>query len=122
MSAAPSVEKEEQEEKRQAELRRAQDQLKKCLEDRDYTGAAAVQANISALMSAEPCPQHDHVRSEADWSAVTAAGHGLQSATGPVVASAPLAIGVRLRRVYSLLSRSSLEVFHSRASPSAWKV
>ena len=34
MSAAPSVEKEE-EKKRQAELRRAQEQLKKCLGDGD---------------------------------------------------------------------------------------
>ena len=55
MSAAPSVEKEEEEEKkRQAELRRAQDQLKKCLEDVDYTGAAAVKEKIAALMSAAP--------------------------------------------------------------------
>jgi protein-arginine kinase activator protein McsA len=43
MSAAPSIEKEEEEEKQhQAELQRAQDQLKKCLENEDYTGAAAV--------------------------------------------------------------------------------
>ena len=42
-AAAKRVEKEvREEEKRQGELRRAQDQLKKCLEDEDYTGAAAV--------------------------------------------------------------------------------
>jgi protein-arginine kinase activator protein McsA len=55
MRAAPSVEKEEAEEtKRQAELRRAQEQLKKCLEDEDYTGAAAVKEKIAALTSAAP--------------------------------------------------------------------
>ena len=31
----------EEEAKRQVELRRAQDQLKKCIEDGDYLGAAA---------------------------------------------------------------------------------
>ena len=51
-ASAKRVEKaDEEEEKRQAELRRAQDQLKKCLEDEDYTGAAAVKENIAALMS-----------------------------------------------------------------------
>ena len=43
-----------EEKKRQAELLCAQDKLKKCLEDGDYTGAAAVEANISALTSAAP--------------------------------------------------------------------
>jgi hypothetical protein len=120
MSGEPCVEKEEEEEeekkkkkkkKRQAELRRAQDQLKKCLEDGDYTGAAAVKANISALMSAEPCPQHDYVRSEADRSAATAAGHGSQSATGPVVASAPLARGEAAKGVLTSIEKLA-----------AWKV
>ena len=51
-AAAKRVEKEdEEEEKRQVELRRAQDQLKKCRDDEDYTGAAAEQENIAALMS-----------------------------------------------------------------------
>ena len=58
-----------------------------------------MKANISALMSAEPCSQRDHVRSEAVWYAVTAAGHGSQSATGPAVASAPLARGEAAKRV-----------------------
>ena len=102
MSAAPSVEKEEEDEeeeeeekkkKRQAKLLCAQDKLKKCLEDGNYTGAAAVKEKIAALMSAEPCSQRMQGRSKADWSAVTAAGHGSLSATGPVVASAPLAKG-----------------------------
>ena len=73
MSGEPSVEKEEEEDeeeveekKRQAELLCAQDMLKKCVEDKGYKGAAAVKANISALMSAETCSQRDHVRSEAD--------------------------------------------------------
>jgi hypothetical protein len=52
-AAAKRVEKEdEEEEKRQAELRTAQDQLKKCLDDEDYTGAAAVKENIAARMIA----------------------------------------------------------------------
>ena len=46
----------EEEEKRRAELLRAQEQLKKCLEKKDYRGAGAEQDNISALMSAEPKP------------------------------------------------------------------
>jgi len=50
-AAAKRVEKEdEEEEKRQAELRRAQDQLRKCLEDEDYTRAAIVKEHIAALM------------------------------------------------------------------------
>ena len=52
---AKRVEKEEEEEKRQADLRRVKDQLKKCLEDEDYRGAAAAKENIATLMSAEPC-------------------------------------------------------------------
>jgi DNA relaxase NicK len=44
----------EEEAKRHVELRRAQDQLKKCLEDVDYMGAAAVKEKIAALMSAAP--------------------------------------------------------------------
>ena len=54
--------KEEEEEKRQAVLRRAQDQLKKCLEDEDYMGAAALKENIATLMSAEPCSQQEEKR------------------------------------------------------------
>ena len=42
-AAAKRVEKEdEEEERRRAELRRAHDQLQKCLEEADYMGAAAV--------------------------------------------------------------------------------
>ena len=78
----------EEEEKRQAELRLAQDRLQKCVEEEDYTGAAAVKESIAALMSAEPCSQRNPGRSTADWSAVSAAGHGSQSATGPIVSSA----------------------------------
>ena len=88
--SARRVEKaaEEEEDKRQAELSRVRDQLKKCLAEEDYTGAAAVKANIAALMSAEPCSQRHHGRSKADWSAVAAAGHGSQPATCPTVTSA----------------------------------
>ena len=100
-AAAKRVEKEneEEEEKRQLELRRARDQLKKCLEDEDYTGAAAVKENIAALMSAEPCSPRNHGRSKADLSAVTAAGHGSQPATGPTVTSATLARSASAKRV-----------------------
>jgi protein-arginine kinase activator protein McsA len=100
-AAKKRVEKEdeEEEEKRQAELRTARDQLKKCLEDEDYTGAAAVKENIAALPSSGPCSQGNHGRSKADWSAVTAAGHGSQPATCPTVASATVARGAAAKRV-----------------------
>ena len=55
MSAEPKLVEEvedDEEQERQAELRRAQDQLQKCLQDQDYTGAADAQEKISALMSA----------------------------------------------------------------------
>ena len=81
------------------ELRRAEDQLKKCLADEDYTGAAAAQGNIAALMSAEPCSQRNHGRSKADWSAATATGHGSQPATGPTVTSGTLARGAAAKCV-----------------------
>ena len=45
----------EKEEKRRAELLRAQEQLKKCFEEEDYRGAAAAKEHISTLMGAEPC-------------------------------------------------------------------
>ena len=90
---------EEEEEKRQAELRRAQDQLAKCLEDEDYTGAAAEQDKIAALMSADSCSQRNNGRSKADWSAATATGHGSQPATGPVVTSGTLARGAAAKCV-----------------------
>ena len=48
------AEDDEEEEKRHAQLRRVKDQLKKCLEDEDYMGAASVKENIAAIMSAEP--------------------------------------------------------------------
>ena len=51
---------------RQAELRRAQDQLKKRFEEEDYTGVAAVKEKIGALMNAESCSQRNHGRSKAD--------------------------------------------------------
>jgi hypothetical protein len=45
--ATKRVENEDAEgKKRDAELRRAQDQLNKCLEDVDYTGAAAVKRRL----------------------------------------------------------------------------
>ena len=99
IGAAAVKEELEEKEKCQAEFRRAQDQLKKCLEDEDYTGAAAVKANIAALMSAEPCSQRNHGRSRADWSAATATGHGSQPAIGPTVTSATLARGAAAKRV-----------------------
>ena len=57
MSVEPKLVEEvedDEEQKRQAELRRAEDQLQKCLADEDYTGAAAAKDKIAALMSAEP--------------------------------------------------------------------
>ena len=49
-ASAKRVEKEDEEqEKRQSELRRAQDQLKKCVEDEDYTRAAAMKSLIATL-------------------------------------------------------------------------
>ena len=65
-------------EKRQAELRRAQDQLRKLLEEEDYTGAAAVKESIAALMSARPCSQ---------------------TATGPIASSATLTRHADAKRV-----------------------
>ena len=83
----------------QGELRLAQDQLKKLLEEEDYTGAAAVKESIAAFISAEPCSQRNHGRSTADWSAVLAAGHGSQTATGPIVSSATFARHADAKRV-----------------------
>ena len=54
---AKRVEEEEQEEERQAKLRCARDQLKKCIEAEDYMGAAAAKAKVSELMGAELCSQ-----------------------------------------------------------------
>ena len=85
MSAEPKLVEEvedDEEQKRQAELRRAQDQLQKCLADEDYTRAATAKGNIAALMSAEACSQRNHGRSKADSSAATATGQGSQPATG----------------------------------------
>ena len=53
-----------EEKKRQAKLLCAQDKLKKCLEDGDYTGAAAVEANISALTSAAPSIEKEEEEEE----------------------------------------------------------
>ena len=80
----------EEEERRQAELWRAHDQLQKCLEVADYMGAATTQGKIDALTTAKPCSQPSHVaakdgRAEADCLAVSAAGHG--AATGPIAAA-----------------------------------
>ena len=46
--------------------------------------------NIAALMSAGPCSQRNHGRSEADGSVAPAAGHGPQVPMGPVVAAGTL--------------------------------
>ena len=54
-----------------------QDQLRKCLEEVIYTA----QEHIAALMVADSC-------SGTHLSAVSAAGHGSQTATGPIVTSA----------------------------------
>ena len=54
MSAEPKLVEEvedDEEQKRQAELRRAQDQLQKCLADEDYTGAA------TCLLYTSPSPR-----------------------------------------------------------------
>ena len=39
------------------------------------------------LRSGEPCSQLKHGRAQADWHAVTAANHGSETATSPIVAS-----------------------------------
>ena len=61
-AAAKCFEKEDgaEEETREAELRRAQDQLQVCLEEGDYEGAVAVQESIAALTGAEPCSECNH--------------------------------------------------------------
>ena len=72
MSAEPKLVEEvedDEEQKRQAELRRAQDQLQKCL--------------AHALMSAEACSQRDHGRSKADSSRATATRPGTAAGDGP---------------------------------------
>ena len=99
MGSVELVEKnDEEEEKRQAKLRRAQDQLNKRLEEHVYSAAAAVQESIAALMSAEPRSQRHRGRSKADWSAGTVPGHGLP-ATCPIVASATSASDAIAKRV-----------------------
>ena len=57
---------EEKEDKRQAELPRAQEKLTKCLQDEDHTGAAVGKANITALVSAAPCSQGHSPRPTAE--------------------------------------------------------
>ena len=88
MNAEPKHEEEvedDEEQKSQAELRLAQDQLQKCL--------------AHALMSAEACSQRNHGRSKADSSRATATGQGSQPATGLSGASIPLDRGGVAKRV-----------------------
>ena len=97
--AETKVEEDEEEEKRQAELRGAQDQLKRCLEDEDYTGAAALKKLVATFSSAESSSQGNHGRPKAHGSPATATGRGAQLATGPTVAQAALAAGAAAKRV-----------------------
>ena len=60
------TEEKEKDEKREEELRRAQDQLKKCVDDEDYRGAAAAKANLTALMNSVPYSRGIPSRSKAD--------------------------------------------------------
>ena len=69
--------------RRRAELLSAQEQIQNCLEQEDYSGAAAADDNMAALIRAEPCSPRNQGCSKADCSAATA--------TGPIVASAALA-------------------------------
>ena len=68
------TEEKEKDEKREEELRRAQDQLKKCLEDEDYRGAAVAKANMTVLMSSAPCSQGNPPRSKADLAVAITTG------------------------------------------------
>ena len=78
MGSVELVEKnDEEEEKRQANLRRAEDHLNKHLEEHVYSAAAAVQESVAALISAEPRSKRHRGRSEADWFAGTDPGLGL---------------------------------------------
>ena len=88
----------EDEERRQAELRHAQDQLKKCLAGEDYTGAAVVQGIIAALKSAEHRSQGIRGRLKAGRSAASPAGHKPQPAAGSTIPSADLVAGAAARR------------------------
>ena len=65
---------------REAELRRAHDELEKCFKLADYLGAATAKGRVAALTSAEPCSHRNHGRSKADWPAVSAEGHESQTA------------------------------------------
>ena len=88
MSAEPKVVEEvedDEEQKREAELRRAQDQFQKCLAHKDYMGAATAKNKIDALMSA--------VCSKAESSAATATGQETQLATDQAHSSAASVTG-----------------------------
>ena len=87
-NAMPDEEVEEEEEKRQAELRHAHERLNKCIADEDYSSAAALQRHVAALQSVESCSQRDHGRSKAGRSLATATGHGSVLATGRSVPTA----------------------------------
>ena len=84
-NAMPDEEVEEEEEKRQAELRHVQKQLNKYIADEDYSAAAALQRHFTALQSVESCSRRDHGWSRAGRSAATATGHGSVPATGRTV-------------------------------------
>ena len=88
----------EEEEKRQANLRRAEDQLNKRLEEHVYSAAAAVQESAAALISSEPRSKRHRGRSKADWFAGTDPGLGLP-ATSLIVASATSARDANAKRV-----------------------
>ena len=99
MGSVELVEKnDEEEEKRQANLRRAEDQLNKSLEEHVYSAAAAVQESVAVLISAEPRSKRHRGRSEADWYAGTDPGLGLSS-TSLIVASATSASDATAKRV-----------------------
>ena len=79
--------------------RRAQDHLEKRPEEEDYTVAAVVKESIAAIMIDGTCSRRNRGRCKTDWSVVTSAGHGSQTATGTMVASATSASDAVANRV-----------------------
>ena len=73
----------EDDEKREADLRSAHDEPEKCFKLADYRGAATAKEKVAALTSAEPCSQTNHGPAQAEWPAGLAASYGADTATSP---------------------------------------
>ena len=79
--------------------RRAPDHLEKRPEEEEYTVAAAVKESIATIMIGGTYSRRNRGRCKTDWSVVTSAGHGSQTATGTTVASATSASDAVANRV-----------------------